>query len=678
MKRFVVLGLTIVVCACGSSDKDARKPNVAVPGVLSPAAGLTASDFSVWGPMDDAAAEVAKGGEWSAQGSQDRTGIIFAGPKAGSDAAERLGPEAGLYMTPVASSFRLVRNGGQRQVGGAADGGSAPGPATTTGYSLASDGAAAMDATTTVISMLLMHPMLGHPASDVSAEQLRWIVARMTSGWPCLERAAAAYDANLVARVDVSTDATFTTAWATCLDEASAMPVFAPTPRDADQAQLERSSQPDAARVARRFGADEKDVKYSVARDGVAVSNLAVESIDDTSVVMTPKTRTGTALDYYYTVSAIDDDRTKSGLESPVFAAPNRLALHGVGPVIAAGFIPASSYWSYLDVVGNTIRKVSSLVASAVIETPNNHVRMSKQHMYEVRLFSGGFGFGTNGAAYDFATANLSSEHYAALHQNVTMGVVELIGVIPGAGEVLAEGDGGKVLQAVVQRTIVEVQALILAKGANVSGEDLYRLMYNVFKTAVDKSIEVASVEAQTGVAKKLVGYVVSGGKKVFKTIVGVPGKVAKGGSLGNRAFRLADPESVLEYHVVAVGYAMGDCAPIMNAMSIFNGPYPAACLERANLACAEQCTACGDSCVAAESKIKTVTLETCQICSATGMGSKECDSAITKMLLAGAFSPGTGQPEELAFETTGCVVNASDECLTWSMAQAICTLPEH
>ena len=33
---------------------------------------------------------------------------------------------------------------------------------------------------------------------------------------------------------------------------------------------------------------------------------------------------------------------------------------------IAAGFIPSSSYWSYLDVVGNTLKKLTTLAAGLV------------------------------------------------------------------------------------------------------------------------------------------------------------------------------------------------------------------------------------------------------------------------------------------------------------------------
>jgi hypothetical protein len=40
------------------------------------------------------------------------------------------------------------------------------------------------------------------------------------------------------------------------------------------------------------------------------------------------------------------------------------------------------------------------------------------------------------------------------------------------------------------------------------------------------------------------------------KFVMSVPGKVAKGGSLANRAFRLIRPESIAEEHIVAVGYS--------------------------------------------------------------------------------------------------------------------------
>jgi len=676
MKRRVLPVLAIVTFGCGSSDKETAPSTVALQGVLSPAPGLAASDFTVWGPADESPAGVTTNGGWSARGNAHRTGIVFAGPKAGSAAATSLGPESGLYMTPVAASVRLVKGG--TAASPTIDGGTAGAPAAAATYGVASDGDAAMDATTTVVSMLLMHPMLGHPSSDVSAEQLRWLVTRMASGWPCLAQAATAYDADLVARVDFSTDPAFTGALATCLDEVAAMPVFAPTPPTGKQAQARRPAEAAALgaadRTGRYFASDKDKVAYSVKKDGVVVSTLGVASSDAASVTMTPKTANGTALEYYYTVKRIDDDLAKSGTESAVFASPNQLELHGTGPTIAAGFISASSYWTYLDVVGNTFRKVSDLLASSVVEAPSGDATMPGPHMYEVRLFSGGFGAGTHAAAYEFATANLPSEHRAALYQNVTMAVVELVGVIPGAGEVLGEGDGAKILQAVVQKVIVELQTLIAAKGSNVTGEDVYNLMYNILKGAVDDAMEIATENAQAGAAEKLFGFVVSGGKKAFKTVVGIPGKVAKGGCLGNRAFRLSNPESVLEYYIVAVGYAAGDCEPVMKAISILFGSYPAGCAACANQICAIECTSCDDACADAWGEAMTLEVDACRICNDRGEESMECSNASLAASGARLYTPGSGQPLELAAEAHGCIVSACSDCIEWYSGDPVCT----
>lgn len=679
MEKHILVGLAIATLGCGSSAKDAGPPTVAIRGVLAPAPGLVSSDFTVWGPADVAPGEVGTDGGWTVQGNDHRTGIVFAAPKPGSAAAVSLGPESGLYMTPVAASARLVKNGsaGMAQDGGAADSGfTTSAPPATAGYSVASDGPAAMDATTTVLAMLLMHPMLGHPSASVSSEQLRWMVTRMTSGWPCLAEAARVYDANLVARVDFSTNPAFTAALTTCLDELSAMPVFTPTAPPAGKQALQPRPAGALDRGGRYYAGDREPVQYSMAKAGVVVSKLERTSVDEDSVVMTPKTANGTALEYYYTVKEIDGALTRFGTESPVFASPNQLELHATGSTLAAGFISSSSYWTYLDVVGNTFRKASELLSGTVVAAPNSSVTLSAQKMYEVRLYSGGFGIGANAAAYDFATANLASEHDTALYQNVTMAVVELIGVIPGAGEVLGEGDGGKILQAVVQKVIVEVRALVAAKGANVTGDDLYNLMHSIFKGAVDDAMEIVTENAQAGLAEKLLGFVVGGGKKVFKTVVGLPGKVAKGGTLGNRAFRLSNPESVLEYYVVAVGYPTGDCEPMMEVMSIYLGAYPADCVACANLACAVECTDCGDSCLDAEDEIMTTYLEACRTCNASEAGSTKCDDAKLKAAGAGAFTPGSGQPKELAYEAYGCILSACSACLDWNEGPKVCTFP--
>jgi hypothetical protein len=47
-----------------------------------------------------------------------------------------------------------------------------------------------------------------------------------------------------------------------------------------------------------------------------------------------------------------------------------------------------------------------------------------------------------------------------------------------------------------------------------------------------------------------------AGGKATLDFILSVPGNIAKGGSLSNRAFRLARPDSVMEYYIIAVGFS--------------------------------------------------------------------------------------------------------------------------
>jgi hypothetical protein len=684
MKYRTLLGLALALSlvGCGSSS-DNKASTVASHGTLSPAPGLSAADFTVWGPADDAPSPVSGDGAWNAQGYPHRTGILFASPRTGSAAAASLGLESGLYMTPIADSACLVKTSGGLVAstdagagyvatldGGAMDGGAVINttPATS-GYTVATAGEAAMDATTTVISMLLMHPSLAHPSSDVSVEQLRWIASRMANGWPCLAQAAMVYDADLLARLDFSADANFTTAFATCLDDVATMPVIAPAvPTGKQNAQ--------AGRTGRLFASSDGPADVSVQSVGVAVSTVKQVSVDNKGVTMEPGTKNGTGLDYYYTVKQVDDSLAKSGTDSPVFASPNQFEIHSTTLSLASGFVPASSYWGYLDVIGNTFKKVTTLISSAVVDAPNRNVTLPSQHMYEVRFYSGGFGVGTTADAYAFATANFQAEHEMALFQNVTMAVVEVIALIPGAGEVLAEGDGGKILQAVVQKTIVDLRALIAAKGGNVTGDDIYNLAYGVCKTAVDSTIITVTSDAQASVGKQFLGWLVGGGKKAIKAVMGLPGKVAKGGTLGNRAFRLANPDSVMEYTIVAVGYTPGNCEPFMNAMAIQYGSYSAECKQCANLACATECNSCGSSCIATEATISSYIIDACEICNNTGMSSKECTAAMQKEMIEVAYTPGAGQPQELAQNTNVCVINACAACNDWYSAKAVCAFP--
>jgi len=680
-----VFVLALPLAGCGSSDSKTTTV-VAFQGTLSPAPGLAASDFTVWGPSDDAPAAVSASGAWSANGYPHRTGILFATPKSGSAAAASLGAESGLYMTPAADSARVVKGGDIGSTdggagysaeldGGALDGGT-PTHAGTGGaaYGVATDGDMAMDATTTVISMLIMHPMLAHPSSDVSAAQLRWMTARMASGWPCLAQAAVVYDADLLARLDFSVDVNFTTPFAACLDDVATMPVTTPTVPTGKQAKQLLTLPPSPTGPFLDNG--DQPVDVNLANAGIQVSSVAQVSADNKAAIVEPSTKNGTGLDYYYTVRQIDDSLSKQGTDSPIFASPEQLVLHSTGSVLASGFIPSSSYFGYLDVVGNSIETVTSFVTGLAVKAPNRNVTLPSQHMYEVRFFSGGFGFGVTADAYAFASANFSTEHNDALYQNVAMAVVEMIAIIPGAGEVLAEGEGGKILQEVVQKTIVDLRKLLADKGANVTGDDVYNLMYGVVKTALDAAVSSVTSDVQAGVGKRLLGWLVGGGKKAIATVVGLPGKVAKGGALGNRAFRLSSPESVMEYTIVAVGYKPGNCEPFMNTMVIQYGAYPADCKACANLACPSECNGCGSACLATGKTIATSNNDACQICNATGKSSDACSKAFLKSMNDVAYTPGAGQPQEMVQNVRVCIINACDACLAWYSAQAVCVFP--
>lgn len=650
MKHAVRMALTgALALGCGSSN---QTTTVEVSGRLSPAPGLAPNDFEVWGPLDEAGTSLGADGTFKAEGHLKRTGVIFATPRLGSAASTSLGAEGGLYMTPVADQVRVVKQG--------------------TGYAVASSGEAVMDATTTVLSLLMMHPQLAHPGAEVGEAQLRWLVQRQSAGWPCLVDAAAAYEAALLAQRELATDAPFTDAIALCLSDAATMPD--PTPAVTPGA-TSPSVQP-PGRQAHIMSAG-KPVDVLVNKHLAVAGVVKLVAQDEEKAVIAPGTRNGTGLEYLYEVVELDPSLAKQGPLSPLYTAPNGLAVHATtGTVLGSGFIPSSSYFAYLDVVGLAIKKATALVGSGFVETPNRNVSVGKDRMFEVRLWSGGFGWGTTRTAYDFTTTYFPSQHNAALYQNVAMGVVEAIGIIPGASEVLAEGDSGKVLQAVVVKVTTELGALIAAKGGDVTSDDLYNLIYNVVKTAVDNVIIVTSKGAQEGAAKRLLGWLVGGGKKAIKAVVGLPGKIAKGGALGNRAFRLSNPESVMEYFIVAVGYTPGDCLPFIQSMAVFFGTPDAECIACAAMECGAQCEACGKTCVDTGKVIHTAMLDACLICNEKGESSTACGDAVFKSMQTTAYTPGANQPTEKSNDLRVCVVNACDACNTWYMAQNICRFP--
>jgi hypothetical protein len=546
--------LLLVVAACGTKSTvvagDGGIASPTVPGRLTPATGLAASDYEVWSTASDAPAAADSAGAFQAVTSSSHTGVVFAAPKTGSGASRTVGAESGLYMAPSLGTTRIV--------------------ASASGYSVATTGDMAIDATTTVLAMLLMHPVLAHPSLDVSTMQVGWMVARLGAGWPCVGDAAKAYDAALATGADFSNDTAFGTAFTTCLDDVADITEFAPPmPSPTSVSRHILQAMPGSA------------VSPSVAQTGVVVGSLKQKAADASGATMTPATRTGTALDYRYIVRKLDPAAATGATSNAIFKSPNQLVVNPTSGQVADGYIPSSSYFSYLDVVGNTLKKLNGLVTSTLGAmtglAPTKDVLLAAPGTYEVRLISGGLGSGYGDPVASFAIQSLGPEYSAAFTNNLTIAAVEALTLIPGVNEMLGDDAGQKTLMAAVQQAVLEVQKLVASSQTTtgITGTAIYDAMYTVLKKTVDtyisQVVDLGAASPQQGWLRRGFTWAVSGGKKFVKFVGAIPARIAKGGAAANRVFRLAKPESVLEYFVVVVGDAAA--APQITSLSPAQGP---------------------------------------------------------------------------------------------------------
>ena len=529
-----LLALVIIgAVACDSSSPGQLPAKIVnIPGKLTPAMGLSAAEYQIWGSAADAPTTVDSDGSFAADSSGWHTGVVFAMPVKGSLSEAMAGSENGLYMSPAAGGSHLVTDGN--------------------GYGFTSDsgGVMAMDATTTIIAMLLMHPVLAHPSPDVSAEQLRWMVGKLSSGWPCVADAAEAYDAALVSGNDFSVDPAFSSAFLTCLEDVGDIPEFTPPVPTEDQlATMEQ-------------GLETKPADYVSHQSDIEVSSLPLKSQDENGITVKPSTRRGTALDYLSIVTMLKPASMPDGMESPLFTNIDPYSPHASASTLASTFVPSDAYWSYLDIAGNTIRKVSGLIPGLVSINPSSTVTMSAGNFFEARFFSGG---------EDNKTGAFLFEAAAARSHNITMAVVEALSVIPGVNEMLGNEAGQKTLEAAVKEAIARAEGLT---GRDLTVKNVYEATYGVLKKAVDTYVlEMAKQSAATGVLAKAADWVFSGGKKVLKFVVSVPTKIAKGGAATNRTYRIVYPESTMEYYIVAVvgnepDAGTGPCGPKCNELA--------------------------------------------------------------------------------------------------------------
>ncbi|MBI5481197.1 MAG: hypothetical protein HY906_20230 [Deltaproteobacteria bacterium] len=310
---------------------------MSVQGKLSPASGLDPADFEVWGTASTSASAVAPDGTFTADCSGWHTGALYALPKDGSATQTRTGADNGLYMSPSLGTSRVVRKG--------------------SGYAVATKGDMAIDATTTVMAILLVHPAFAHPSPDVATKEAQWMVDRMKSGWPCLADAATAYDTNLAAGADYSTDAAFAAAIATCVSDALAMPdAEPPVPTDQQLAQVLQQ------------GLKSNPMTEQMGQAGIKVSSVAEESADETSITFKAGTTRGTGLEYRYVVQKLDTSTLDDVATGLLLSEPNPFRRLDdpvvVHTNVTTGYVPSSSYATYLDPVGDVMKVLNYLPRS--------------------------------------------------------------------------------------------------------------------------------------------------------------------------------------------------------------------------------------------------------------------------------------------------------------------------
>lgn len=488
---------------------------IALAFQVAPATGLSATDFQVTGPVSDEPGEA----EVEAYGA--RTGMILAVPREGS-AAEAKCSAGCFYLSPAMGTFRVAK--------------------TTSGHLVDTTSPAAVDATTTLVALALMHPSLAHPFPPVAAAEVRWMLEKLEKGWPAATQAIAAFDAAVAAGRPPHKDPAFLEPLKTAVSEAIAdMPAWEPV--GGDSSEIVESAQ------------ELNGTPFAIKHDRVQVST--VEKGDDAGkTTLTAGTRVGTALDYYYEIRALDPATFPDLLESEAFDAVNALSRLPATRTLATGFVPARPYFSYLDVVGNVLTYVSAKIGETSGLAPSSAVPLEKNGFYDVRFLSGGCSYGNSETDAAFVSKHFAVQARLTFQHNLVMAGVEVLSLIPGADKLLGDEAGKKVLLAAIQQAAVEVEGLLSSKDpGDISGDDIYAVFYGTLKAAIDKLVEQASEQQVQAGWRRVLTWVKAGAEESVETVMGLPGKIAKGGSLANRAARLLRPHSLTEYHVAALGY---------------------------------------------------------------------------------------------------------------------------
>lgn len=595
--RALLLFPVLFALGCGGDSPGSGSSNapgtpvVSASGTVVPPAGAVAADYDVFATdRSEKGTAVRAGGDFAASIATDRTGMLMAVPREGSTSASTLGAGRGILLSPVFGTSCLGRDaagrlsmvacstaavvtgdggmvprsvdagaGDSRSADGASvaasdanilglpDGGAAAAidaglprlgldANTATG---ASDGGATvggpsggpvLDATTTMLAALLMHPMLAHPDPDVSKKVGAWLLAKANTGWPELQAASSAF--LTAANLD---GVAFQSALAALFySTVSALPESFGVTASGKLIPRLKTTPPKTATTSQ--GA----VCTSVAIDNPETPSITVDDV------------AGTNLDYLCVVRDTNQADFPAGAESPAFVTPNRLGTVPAGAPIRSAFVSAKSYASYLDIVGNTIGLVSDLIGSATIG-PNKAIPLKLDRVTEIRCLSGGYGTDADAPVYNYVAANLAADARSAFVHNVTAATIEVISAIPGADTAMKSEIGKDVLKKAVQQAVFEIESKANSQGRKLGAGDIYEIIYNVARAALNEAVDKSSEEWKKGKLEKLAEFLKWGGKSLVK-LVDISGKLSNAGAAGSRAYALARPQSLMEYFLVAVG----------------------------------------------------------------------------------------------------------------------------
>jgi hypothetical protein len=483
---FAVLALGSPSCTCGLPQR-----TVTVPGDVAVAAGLSPVDYVVWGSEATESATVSTDGAFFTTQSGWHTGFVFAAPRAGSPSVTRLAPSTGVYLSPSLGDSRVVLSAGA--------------------YGLATSGSMQVDATSTVLSLLLMHPTVAHPSLDVSVPQTKWMLDRLRTGWPCLTEGAQAYDQALASGADPSLSPVLLAALTTCLNEVGEnLPEFC-----AAGAHRRSTRRGEAGPRRPLVGAGEV-----VGRGGVEADGQERHRDRSSGVACN---RRGHGRRLLLRGQAADGcGLGRRGSRASYSPTSTRTRRTPPRPRSPRGSYRRAPTGPYFDVVGLIMKSMTKLFAEKVTLAPDATVELPPGTLDEVRFFSG---------ASSNETLLYPGQVSTAFQHNLIMGAIEALSVIPGVDKVLSSDAGQKTLRSAILEAAKRGEALFaISAGRTPNAHDVWDAMYGVLKKAVD-TFAKETFTATTGkwFYERAATYIAAGGMEIVKTAVSLPGRIAKG-----------------------------------------------------------------------------------------------------------------------------------------------------